>query len=311
AVTPATITGIAFEGASFDYDGNEHEIAIAGNLPSGVSVAYENNGRTDVGSQPVTAVLSGSNYQPLTLIADLTITPARRELWFPSLPERTYGDPDFEAGAVASTGEAIIYTSDNPQVADIIDGHIRITGAGTATITATVATNDNYANKPQRQQVLTVNRAPQTITINLPAEIPRDAGTVPTHASASSGLPVSLTLDDPQVAILNGMALDIRRLGTVSITATQEGNSNYLAAEPVIVTVRVVDPGSDLPVRVHPAVSPNGDGINEFLMIEAIKDYPNNRVTIFNRNGTVLWEASGYDNDRVAFRGISTGQLLL
>ena len=46
-------------------------------------------------------------------------------------------------------------------------------------------------------------------------------------------------------------------------------------------------------------------------MIEAITDYPENRVTLFNRNGTLLWEASGYDNNRVAFRGMSTGQLLL
>src|SRR5690606_6965990 len=116
---------------------------------------------------------------------------------------------------------------------------------------------------------------------------------IPTGASASSGLPVSLTLDDPEVAILNGTALHILRLGTVTITATQKGNENYLPAAPVTVSVRVVDPESALPVRVHPALSPNGDGINEFLMIEAIKDYPENRVTIFNRNGTVLWEASG------------------
>jgi len=34
-------------------------------------------------------------------------------------------------------------------------------------------------------------------------------------------------------------------------------------------------------------------------------------VIIISRNGTVLWEASGYDNDRVAFRGISTAGLQL
>src|SRR5690606_30575299 len=68
------------------------------------------------------------------------------------------------------------------------------------------------------------------------------------------------------------------------------------------------DPSSGFPIRVHQAMSPNGDGINEFLMIEGIRDYADNRVTIISRNGTVLWEASGYDNDRVVFRGISTGQ---
>src|SRR5690606_10091617 len=163
----------------------------------------------------------------------------------------------------------------------------------------------------QTQQVLTVNKATQTITLNLPSEVNRDAGTIHTGANASSGLPVTLSLNDPQVATINGTSLDILRLGTVRITASQAGDDNYLPAPIVTVTLRVVDPSSELPIRAHSAVSPNGDGINEFLIIEGIKDYPVNRVTIFNRNGTVLWEASGYDNERIAFRGVSTGQLRL
>src|SRR5690606_14372478 len=120
-----------------------------------------------------------------------------------------------------------------------------------------------------------------------------------------------LAIDDEQVATLSGTALNVLRLGTVRIKATQTGDANHGAAEPVTVTVRVVDPTADFPVRVHRAVSPNGDGINDLLMIEGIRDYRSNRVRIFNRNGTVVWEASGYDNDRVAFRGIGTGQQLL
>src|SRR5690606_34766195 len=160
-------------------------------------------------------------------------------------------------------------------------------------------------------QILTVHKASQTITLDGPAEVDRDAGSIELTASSTSGLPVVLTSDNAEVATLEGTTLNILRLGRVTITATQAGEANHEAAEPVTLTIRVVDPASDLPVRVHPVISPNGDGINEFLMIEAVTDYPENRVTIFNRNGTLLWEASGYDNNRVAFRGISTGQQLL
>src|SRR5690606_5661092 len=76
----------------------------------------------------------------------------------------------------------------------------------------------------------------------------------------------------------------------------------------VTVTVRVTDPEAELPVRVSKVVSPNGDGINEYLIIEGVKDYPDNRVTVFNRNGTIIWEGSGYNNGSIAFRGIGTGQ---
>src|SRR5690606_3766467 len=167
------------------------------------------------------------------------------------------------------------------------------------------------SSRPRESQTLTVRKASQTITLDGPGEVNRDAGSIELTASSTSGLPVALTADNPEVATLEGTALNILRLGRVTITATQDGDTNHEAAEPATLTIRVIDPPSDLPVRVHPVISPNGDGINEFLMIEAIKDYPENRVTIFNRNGTLLWEASGYDNNRVTFRGISTGQQLL
>ncbi|SFU20892.1 Putative Ig domain-containing protein, partial [Algoriphagus locisalis] len=75
-ITPATITGVTFEDESFVYDGTAKSLAISGTLPAGTSVSYADNSRTDVGSQEVTATISGSNYTTLVLTADLTITPA-------------------------------------------------------------------------------------------------------------------------------------------------------------------------------------------------------------------------------------------
>src|SRR5690606_2842073 len=155
---------------------------------------------------------------------------------------------------------------------------------------------------------LTITKAQQAIIFTAPGEVNRDAGSITLDVSSGSGLPVTLEADDAQVATVSGTTLHVHRLGTVRITATQAGDGNYEAAAPVTVIVRVTDLSSDFAVRVHPALSPNGDGVNEFLMVEGIKDYPENRVTIISRNGTVLWEASGYDNDRVVFRGISTAQ---
>ncbi|WP_188505791.1 BspA family leucine-rich repeat surface protein [Parapedobacter pyrenivorans] len=306
------ITGIDFDDGMFPYDGTAHRLTIKGKLPEGVSLVYTNNDRTDVGSQQVIATMRGDGYETLVLTATLGVIRAERTLDFPVLPEKTYGDADFDAAAMASSREVISYTSSNPDVAEVtVDGGITITGAGETTITASVPENANYNSRPQESRILTVNKAQQVITLTAPTEVDRDAGTVEVIATSSSGLPVELSVDDIEVASLSGAALNIRRLGTVRITATQDGDANHEAAEPVQVTIRVVDPSSDLPIRVHPVISPNGDGINEFLMIEAIQDYPENRVTIFNRNGTLLWEASGYDNNRMAFRGISTSQLLL
>ena len=67
------ITGISFDSQTFVYDTKAHSLAISGTLPSGVSITYTNNSRTSVGSQTVTAKLSGTNYETLTLKATLTI----------------------------------------------------------------------------------------------------------------------------------------------------------------------------------------------------------------------------------------------
>jgi len=66
-------------------------------------------------------------------------------------------------------------------------------------------------------------------------------------------------------------------------------------------------------IQVHQAISPNGDGLNDFLQIDNIGQYPDNKLTIMNRNGQLIYEAKGYDNSSKAFDGHSNknGQMQL
>lgn len=52
-------------------------------------------------------------------------------------------------------------------------------------------------------------------------------------AISSAGLPVSYTSSDPSIASVSGSTVTIHKAGTVSITASQSGNENYLAASSV------------------------------------------------------------------------------
>lgn len=45
------------------------------------------------------------------------------------------------------------------------------------------------------------------------------------------------------------------------------------------------------------AISPNGDGVNDFLKIPFLNGYPGNMVVIFNRWGKKVYEATDYKND--------------
>lgn len=54
-----------------------------------------------------------------------------------------------------------------------------------------------------------------------------------------------------------------------------------------------------------PAISPNGDGVNDVFVIDGISKYPDNKLMVMNRNGKKVYEASGYDNVTRVFDGHS------
>jgi len=64
---------------------------------------------------------------------------------FNELPEKIYGDVDFNGGATSlNTSKPIVYASNNATIASIVNGNIHITGTGTVTITASQETDGNY-----------------------------------------------------------------------------------------------------------------------------------------------------------------------
>ncbi|WP_281228990.1 DUF7507 domain-containing protein [Flavobacterium aquiphilum] len=62
-------------------------------------------------------------------------------------------------------------------------------------------------------------------------------------------------------------------------------------------------------LEVFNAVSPDGDGLNDIFRIRGIECYPKNTVQVFNRWGVKVYEADGYNNDTVAFKGVSEGRV--
>jgi hypothetical protein len=51
-------------------------------------------------------------------------------------------------------------------------------------------------------------------------------------------------------------------------------------------------------------VSVNSDTRNDFWMIDCIERFPTNNVKVFNRSGVKVYEADGYNNNDVSFKGL-------
>jgi gliding motility-associated-like protein len=133
-------------------------------------------------------------------------------------------------------------------------------------------------------------------------------GTVVASHTASGAIPLSV---GSNTVTLVCTAQDGVTTKTYTITVTRASGSLNSVYQPVSVSQPVNDPRLADNIIVHQGLSPNGDGINDVLIIDGIGNYPDNKLAIMSRNGELVFEATGYDNSSSVFDGHSnkTGKL--
>lgn len=93
-------------------------------------------------------------------------------------------------------------------------------------------------------------------------------------------------------------------------TAVDENNKIATAAikdNGVFTLARVITETSDNLI-VYNAVSPNGDGKNDYFKIDGLSNFPNNKLEIYNRWGVKIFETRGYGINENWFTGYSNGR---
>ena len=91
----------------------------------------------------------------------------------------------------------------------------------------------------------------------------------------------------------------------LTVTVTVNPTGDYVNTASIITSGPLDDPDDNLVLAevtvicltVYNEFSPNGDGENDFFIIDCIENYPNNNLNIFNRYGNVVYETKGYQND--------------
>ena len=154
------------------------------------------------------------------------------------------GGPAYTVSGTASSGLVVTFTiaAGSAAVCTLSGSTVSFIGAGTCTINANQAGNAVYNAAPQVQQSVTVTSPPppastQAITFT---SAPPGAATVggagyTVSASASSGLPVTFSIDPSSAAVctISGSVVSFVGTGTCTVDANQAGNGSYLAAPQV------------------------------------------------------------------------------
>ena len=101
------------------------------------------------------------------------------------------------------------------------------------------------------------DRQEQFITWNQELSLTLSDSPVALTATSTSGLPITYTCNDSSIAYSDGSMLYLLRNGTTTVTASQQGDSDYLPAEPVTKTLLVNDVGTDALANSSPHIFPN------------------------------------------------------
>jgi len=105
----------------------------------------------------------------------------------------------------------------------------------------------------------------------------------------------------PQQSSEFTVRFNAREVGEYTATVSVSTNINDFSFG---VTGEVTSEG-DPPLTIYNTVTPNGDTVHDFFKILNIAEYPGNKVSIFNRWGVRVFEATGYNNQENNFKGFS------
>lgn len=244
-ITFGSVAGVAYGAAPF---------SLTATASSGLGVSYtsSNLAVATVSGSTVTVVGAGTTKITASQLGNTEFTPAQnvqqtlgvgqagQTIAFATLPQKTFGDADFDLQATATSGLAVSYTSSNPAVATVAGTKLTILGAGTATITASQSGGGNFAAATGVERTLTVAQKSQTITFGALAQKSYGAAPFKLGASVDSPLGVTYSSSNSAVATVSGDMVTLAGVGTTTITASQSGNGNYRAATAVNQTLTVV-----------------------------------------------------------------------
>jgi gliding motility-associated-like protein len=173
--------------------------------------------------------------------------------------------------------------STNAILKKITLGKLVLTKLNETDYTATVP----ELNASQIGQLVTTEDPSATITVNGRAVVSGSTTNFALNPTGTTTLITVVTAEDRTTT--KTYTITISKIEPAMRLATT-GLTNQLTAK--IPEKRLTE--SLTALTVHQALSPNGDGLNDVLVINGLNNYPDNRLLILNTAGTLIYETTGY-----------------
>ena len=315
------MSSVEFNDETITYDGESHSLAITGTLPIGVTVGYENNGKTNVGSYVVTASFIGdaSNYE---LISDMTATLKINKATYDMSGITFSGDEltyDGLAHSLAITGTlptGVTVEYEN-------NGKINV---GSYIVTASFSGDaTNYELISDMTATLKINKATYDMSLVVfnDLTIPYDglshkltiSGTLPTGVSVTYSDTASYTAvgDYEYTASFSGDATNYELISDMTATLTIEKatiDTNVVVVEDLTVTYNGIAQSiiaTNIPDHVSVEYTGNGktNAGTYPVTVTFVYDTDCYLVTVASKSATLTIEKATIDTSEIVFNDLT------
>jgi gliding motility-associated-like protein len=282
-----------------------------------------------VGSYPIKASGAiGTNYTISYIPGILTITPSSSvdvDLTSLSVSNGVL-NPAFSPNIVSYSvtvannidTETITVTSDDPLASITVNGTVVLNGSSTEVplvvgnnpIVVIVTSQDGSVTKNYTVNVTRESSNNATLTnlaISEGTLKPSFESNITNYSTTVkydiNSITVTPTVTDPtatitvnELAVANNTASApiILKPGQNSIETVVTAQDGITKQTYTILVYKGVSPES---LVINNIISPNGDGKNDFWEIQDIQLFPNNKVTVFDRAGRIVYSKNGYGNE--------------
>jgi Leucine-rich repeat (LRR) protein len=229
-----TLDATASSGLDVSYSSSDESVATV--IGSSVTIV-------GAGTSFITASQTGdlTHHAALDVVQELTVDKGSQTITVETIENKETTAPSFNVMATSDVGLEVSISVSGP--ASISGTTITVDGSeGTVIVTASQAGNANYEAAEEVStsfEVIAPSQVSQTITFDAIDNQFIEAGALTLSATASSGLVVSYEIVSGPATVSDDV-LAFLGFGEVVVRASQAGNDQFLAAEPITQSFEII-----------------------------------------------------------------------